>query len=826
MSYTKTTWRNNQAPAINADNLNHMEQGIESAHNQIDVNTSNIESLTTQVQNNATNIASEISARQTTDSSLQSQIDQLVAPTGEAPTPAEIENARIGDDGVIYDTLGNAIRGQFSDVKSDIDDLTKRDAPITGYYYINPDNFEIGGITIGSSGWSYSASTSRVRTKENVTYHLGVGDVIGLRSYDGYRFYLGWRKADDTYGYHGWNTADYTVSVEGDYVILLAENPDATQSSKTNLLKLLSIKSADSVANKVYSLDSDVDGLKSLTSYLNNKKTQLADTDFVNTSSVKVREVYGSNIGQSWFSSAINPSDSIAFYLTKNGNRVQIPAVRGDVVNVKGVNLRGEEHPTFINWGAIQIREMDSDGNYVTSSNKNGDGYGNYDFSYTINNTATVKFEMQFRITASSAYSVSTSFSEQIICDYFEVHIGELVIQATNQEVKNARDGFISLNDRLNYENSILDANVINPYLHSPFHAHLGINEINSIGAPAIIPSQSIWDIEASARLGFKVIEGNVHATATDGKYVVMHGASNDQIGNEIMDTNGDSPYTTKFSEIAYSTLRENYVYRSPFEKYRTPITSLEEFCLACRKYNIIPLLQRPNHNYEGFTDIVKGILGNNWVLYGWSSRSSADFGGAVMTYVGGTTTASALEALCDAVKPPFIVCLGIPNGRYTDAELLELISAVHSKNCLITFDKCYRTPAYGHHLLSLGFDGAASAWDVNEVDGNLMTLNGDIDYSAFTTTASASNYNLEFGEGDTIEIDSASVFLGKGLLDVRFDGAFDISMGRYANFNLESDGSSYERISTYFINEKPVFKLTATEQTTLYGIIYKADKC
>ena len=118
MSYTKTTWRNNQAPAINADNLNHMEQGIESAHNQIDVNTSNIESLTTQVQNNATNIASEISARQTTDSSLQSQIDQLVAPTGEAPNPAEIENARIGDDGVTYDTLGNAIRTQFSDVKS------------------------------------------------------------------------------------------------------------------------------------------------------------------------------------------------------------------------------------------------------------------------------------------------------------------------------------------------------------------------------------------------------------------------------------------------------------------------------------------------------------------------------------------------------------------------------------------------------------------------------------------------------------------------------------------------------------------------------------
>lgn len=152
MSYTKTTWRNNQAPAINADNLNHMEQGIESAHNQIGVNTSNIESLTTQVQNNATNIASEISARQTTDSSLQSQIDQLVAPTGEAPTPAEIENARIGDDGVTYDTLGNAIRGQFSDVKSDF-----------------KTNFQIDGNVVPTliSGKYINASNNSIADSEN-----------------------------------------------------------------------------------------------------------------------------------------------------------------------------------------------------------------------------------------------------------------------------------------------------------------------------------------------------------------------------------------------------------------------------------------------------------------------------------------------------------------------------------------------------------------------------------------------------------------------------------------------------------------------------------
>ncbi len=32
MSYRKTTWANNQAPAINAENLNKIEQGIYDAH--------------------------------------------------------------------------------------------------------------------------------------------------------------------------------------------------------------------------------------------------------------------------------------------------------------------------------------------------------------------------------------------------------------------------------------------------------------------------------------------------------------------------------------------------------------------------------------------------------------------------------------------------------------------------------------------------------------------------------------------------------------------------------------------------------------------------
>ena len=67
MAYTKTTWRNNQSPAINADNLNHIEQGVYEAHQDIAENTQNIENLTTQTGANTSAIALEKTQRQQAD---------------------------------------------------------------------------------------------------------------------------------------------------------------------------------------------------------------------------------------------------------------------------------------------------------------------------------------------------------------------------------------------------------------------------------------------------------------------------------------------------------------------------------------------------------------------------------------------------------------------------------------------------------------------------------------------------------------------------------------------------------------------------------------
>lgn len=111
-------------------NLNARENAQDTAISTIQSNI-NAEAAARAAADNTlqTNISAEASTRASADSNLQSQINQIVAPSGSAPSAAEVQNARIGADGVTYSTLGDAIRTQITNTNEILSNAVKVKTP-------------------------------------------------------------------------------------------------------------------------------------------------------------------------------------------------------------------------------------------------------------------------------------------------------------------------------------------------------------------------------------------------------------------------------------------------------------------------------------------------------------------------------------------------------------------------------------------------------------------------------------------------------------------------------------------------------------------------
>ena len=98
--------------------------------------------------------------------------------------------------------------------------------------------FEVGGMSISNSGWSYSLSANRVRTRQGISFHLFPGDKVGLTNYTDARFCAGFKKTDGTYDSYSWRTSDLTITYEGYYVFLISNITETIQTDETALASL------------------------------------------------------------------------------------------------------------------------------------------------------------------------------------------------------------------------------------------------------------------------------------------------------------------------------------------------------------------------------------------------------------------------------------------------------------------------------------------------------------------------------------------------------------------------------------------------------------
>ena len=155
-------------------------------------------------------ISNEAGARQSADANLQTQIDALIAPSGEAPSAAEVENARIGVDRS-YATLGQAIREQHRDtiemLKDDgVYDLFS-DYPFTSFGETNgvsatvtgQSTFTLNGTATADTNFNIVADSTQLipNAKVDEFYHLVIdGELPTGVTFDVFRYTGG-----------GWNSS-------------------------------------------------------------------------------------------------------------------------------------------------------------------------------------------------------------------------------------------------------------------------------------------------------------------------------------------------------------------------------------------------------------------------------------------------------------------------------------------------------------------------------------------------------------------------------------------------------------------------------------------
>lgn len=129
------------------------------------------------------------------------QIAELVAPSGEAPSAAEVTDARIGADGTTYASLGLANRTQFSDIKNDFNESL-----------IGNGSFHFG--------WEQGNLTLSTGAEEEVTWSIRTGFISSANGIvitpfhgNGYRTDVLKYNSDETY------TGVYRANITSDFVI-------------------------------------------------------------------------------------------------------------------------------------------------------------------------------------------------------------------------------------------------------------------------------------------------------------------------------------------------------------------------------------------------------------------------------------------------------------------------------------------------------------------------------------------------------------------------------------------------------------------------------
>lgn len=712
-----------------------------------------------QAVDSAESAAEAESTIESTVQNLQAQFDNAMSAV---TTDTEVTNIRVGADGKTYSSAGTAVRTQISDLKEDLGDVVITPIPV-----VKTDK-RIFYTNVETASADY-VCTDYVPT-DLLHDHVSVYCTLFQRNtallfYDADKnllLYIDSTNASD-YGISASSNSPQTVSID---------MPTGTRYIRANMRS--TYYSSPASFNISFSMS------KSVIYHLTNNTNDIIDLD--NRSDVL------EDLTSTMEECLIESYTETAGYYGDNGT---VSPATGTNYEVYTSKIYDADEITF------NHTLQNSSAMWVAVSKWFNDG--SYSRTIIVNRTATsvsetIQVEPNVDCVAISyrSYGVSAEIKAFIKVDYIlnDVKKSAKVIPATRFWY-----------DRFN-----------------PYFAHMFLETLTyDTGYP---PAESLFDIDVCKKLGFKMIEANTWKT-NDDKYVVLHGVSGGYFGTQFHHVDGVTDISnTLINSVTLSWIKTNVRYNSLRPKYRVAPPSLEEFLYECKKQSMIPVLECKE---EAICEIANNIIGvDNYIAY---NGERAWTNAPIMVY-SAYTTKEQIVNICESYGVPFMYSMGNPTA-FTDLQLKDIVDELHSLGYWIGYAGTYSGEVQNQRLLSLGFDFSASGWNTPEIDvGDICNLYGFINFNDFNTNGTVDeNGYLVLDNGETVTpiVNNNASYYSSASLHIRFNGSITLQFGNRIGDTFTSDGTQELWFSTFLINTTPSFTITATTETEIASIVFKA---
>lgn len=446
-------------------------------------------------------------------------------------------------------------------------------------------------------------------------------------------------------------------------------------------------------------------------------------------------------------------------------------------------------------------RESDIQGYYAVSKTDNTTpdyawtnllGKKTADFTYTPSSDLTVNITARFN--NSGTYAFECSYSE------------------SKSTIYTLEDDLIDLQSKFKLANSLNQ-----PFKYKKRYDHLFSTRT---GVNCTIPMQSLFHVRLSKKFGFDVIEGNVNKTS-DGKYFVHHMAADDKFGSFFHHVDG----VTDISNIVCTTvtwdwIEQNVRYNSSIAKYQTRPCTLEEFLGECRQQELMPMLEIIDLNVVAIADKILGK--GNYIAYGGSRSLTPN---AIMYQWKNLATKQEILDYCDQFGTPMIYGMALPS-RFTDAELQEIIDALHEKGYQIGVSYVYEK-ASDYFYKGVDVDGSQNY--INRIEsGNLCNFSATFGFDDFTfTNATETDGVLTYSSNGTFAPDIANTVYQFCAIDIElvFDGTINVpAIGEASAVTITSDGTKPSYFAIPIINGSPLLTISVNSGTKIIDAKFKAS--